>query len=582
MTERTLGNVTAIWLRDESRRPEMLRRLRPEGGQVDERAGWLVLSKSLAGSEPTVVGGRGEGDAFAIAVDDTARVLRDRSGQDALLSSIPAHIAALEGDVTAAVLGRDGSATLVRSLSGRVPMFYATCPDWTFVTTRVRHLRDLLPDGSDPDWFVYAVWQGAGQHFPDDRAFYSDTYAVPPGSLVRVGPTEPSSRKTTLRSVEPRAEESPVDRISALREALLRNLERELQPSGNLLLLSGGVDSSALAALAAGELGYGVTTLSLMPIESGPLYDRERWYIDRLRRTYEFEESLELRVDATAWLRTQIDAPDTGCPVQHPLLAPVAALRPQGTLFTGWSADEIVGSDRLTLPDWARSTSPWSLVKNLRHADRFPGGRRHAIKNWFEMRRHERRIGSIVSLAEELPLWALSRYRDDYRSWLARYRRQLGRPSGGRWQLWRDLEMGDGFLVQTWEVLSEADVLHASPYLSRDLIEQSARCGVDELIAPSTKRILRAAMVGLMPEENRRRLDRGIWLSDEVQWYPYPVSLPAELGSVVEPSHLDRAAGSIDFDDAGALFGLANALVPDWQPDMLVPRQQVQQMGPAG
>src|SRR5206468_6387264 len=79
------------------------------------------------------------------------------------------------------------------------------------------------------------------------------------------------------------------EHVVRLRALLIEKLTRDLDPEdGNLLTLSGGVDSSSLGALAAGVVGRKVWTLSILPAPKD-LFDHEMSYIQPLARHFGFE-----------------------------------------------------------------------------------------------------------------------------------------------------------------------------------------------------------------------------------------------------------------------------------------------------
>src|SRR5207302_430526 len=102
-----------------------------------------------------------------------------------------------------------------------------------------------------------------------------------------------------------------------LRALLISNLTRDLHPeNGNLLTLSGGVDSSCLGALAAGVVGRKVWSWSAFPPGEAE-YQRESGYVRRLAERYSFERRWQVRRLPGTYLEALETAPRIGFPAYH-------------------------------------------------------------------------------------------------------------------------------------------------------------------------------------------------------------------------------------------------------------------------
>ena len=160
--------------------------------------GWIVAVAPLPGGEP-------DGDIayrHQLAFAEEAGVLPGRSGKDPavrfseiseLADSNPDRLASLPGDFGFIRFRTGGGATVVRSCGGLVPFYLKQSGHRFVIATRL-------------------------------------------GDFVRYLPDEPR-----------------LDPLVNAMTLLIEKLTRDLDPEdGNLLTLSGGVDSSSLAALAAG------------------------------------------------------------------------------------------------------------------------------------------------------------------------------------------------------------------------------------------------------------------------------------------------------------------------------------------
>lgn len=110
------------------------------------------------------------------------------------------------------------------------------------------------------DPLVNAIWATSWCIFPDGRTFLDGVTLLEQGCFARFEEDRPLQ---VGRYWHPRPQHVPWPTLARAREhteplraLLLAKLARDLDPTGgNLLTLSGGVDSSSLAALAAGTVG---------------------------------------------------------------------------------------------------------------------------------------------------------------------------------------------------------------------------------------------------------------------------------------------------------------------------------------
>ena len=286
MSLRPLANLVAVSSPD----PDELRQLRERitKSQLFDppwspAPGWLVAASRLPGTAPDDEPVRAAGLAFAQGRDELGASGRSWDEITRLVSERPERLDELPGDFGLVQFMPNGEATVVRSAGGLVPFYVAGEGErWTVATTMAHLLRfHTGPLKIDP--LINAIWTSGYDAAPDRRTFVAGVKVLGRGEYVRLGRGRPAFG----RWWEPR--EAAVPRASAdhaerLRSALVGTSERELDPDGeNLLALSGGVDSSAVGALAAGLLGREVSTLTVLPSMKAAR-DRERGYIDALDR----------------------------------------------------------------------------------------------------------------------------------------------------------------------------------------------------------------------------------------------------------------------------------------------------------
>ena len=248
---------------------------------------------------------------------------------------------------------------MVRSAGGLVPFYVAGEGErWTVATT-LAHLLRFHPEELGLDPLVNAIWTSGYDAAPDRRTFVAGVQGAgarrvrpagrrAPGVRPLVGPA-PGRDAATVAPITP----------SGCARRSSGPWSASWIPTGeNLLALSGGVDSSAVGALAAGTAGArgqhpdralrrrggaspGSPATSTRSTEAVGFRRRRMVTVDRERR-------LEL-----------LDEPRVPFHVLQPylcLLPSVASEWPVSVLVGGEFADHTVGST-LTLRDWARHTT---------------------------------------------------------------------------------------------------------------------------------------------------------------------------------------------------------------------------------
>ena len=134
--------------------------------------------------------------------------------------------------------------------------------------TLLNYFPRLLPARFLPDPLVNASWVRTPLIFPYGRTFVDGVSILPRGSRTELVPGRaPRTRSYWSPRPDVGAEpESSPEHPRELRRILIETLARDLDPEGrNLLMLSGGVDSSALGALAVGTVGRRLSSWSMIP-----------------------------------------------------------------------------------------------------------------------------------------------------------------------------------------------------------------------------------------------------------------------------------------------------------------------------
>jgi hypothetical protein len=238
----------------------------------------------------------------------------------------------------------------------------------------------------------------------------------------------------------------------------------------------------------------------------------------------------------------------------HPALCALPSVLAEGdvrVLVGGEFADEVCGS-LLTLPDWARSTTLWGLIGGLH---RLPVGTRDLLR-WVK----HKMLGLVrrpsIPFVADLPEFIWPELRQQYRSWVATRRRLAADEPSARRDLALRTEV-DGFVAMNWEAASTLGVRRSFPFFNREVLELAFECHPSELVGPGTKKLLRAALRGDVPEPNLLRADKGHWghyLRGALVELPAP--LPTCLAPIVRTEWCTKTPRTVDRAAAVALAQL--------------------------
>jgi len=511
--------------------------------------GWLVAQATMPDSEADRERVRSLGFAFAEGRDR----LQGGHGLDSLkrvakLSDRSPHrLAELPGDFGFLRFQPDGAALAVRSCGGLVPVYLRPRGDRGFaVGTLLNYFPRFLPERLFPDPLVNATWVRIyPAAFIDDRTFVDGVSILPRGSYAELVPGRAprigrywDPRPDDGEGPQPSPEHAP-----ELRRILIETLERDLDAEGrNVLMLSGGVDSSALGALIAGTLGRGLSSWSMIPaVEPGR--SLELSYIEPLvsrfgihpARKHELTEELHRR-----WISA---APGLPFQILHPALCDLPNLCAEEDLrviVSGMFADEVCG-DSQRLNDWALHTSLRSLLSR----EPLPFGRRDYLR-WAKRRVREA-VGRPRVPADELDGWAPPEVESEYQDWVHRYRTALARDHRPLREL-AARASGDAWVAMYWEAAAPLGVRPSLPFFNREVLELAFRCHPRELLGPGPKRLLREALRDDVPARNLLRPDRGMWTGHHARGrWALDGALPAAADDVVRSDWVRHPPADVPF-----------------------------------
>ena len=412
---------------------------------------------------------------------------------------------------------------LARDQLGERGLFVHDDGDRLVFGTEVRQLLRALPRNPGPDDLAFARWL-AGRPTEDGRTLYAGIRSVPPGCRLELAPGERRTRPYWRPSYRPPERIAFDDAAGAVGAALERAVERRLRPTDAAgVMLSGGLDSTSLAAAAAGlPGGEGLRAYSAV-FPDHPEVD-ESELIDLTARHLEIEGTRTVARAGSALAGAlgyldewRLPPPPPAHFLWQPLVERAAA---DGTtrLIDGEGGDELFGVAPYLLADRLRRGR---VAGALRLSVRFPGtgdrarprvvahlvrnyGVRGALPPWLD--------GSTLPAPDWLaPEPARLLADDDPVAWK--------RASGPRW--WAQLShmvatgpdaMGACDYFRRRAASAGASAHH--PLLDVDLIELVLGLPPELSFSPGLDRpLLRAAMHGRLPERVRLRSDKSFFNS---------------------------------------------------------------------
>ena len=489
--------------------------------------GWIAATAPLPGSDPDPEHLVSRGFVFMEGRDrlEQGGELDRLQRLGELCDGHPDRLGELPGDFTLIRFRAGGTALAVRSAGGKVPLYLQRREGGGFaVGTLLNYFPRLLPGELRPDPLVNASWARAlSSAFIDGRTFVEGISILRRGSHTELSPGE-APRTGTYWDPRPDVGETPEpspEHARELRTVLIQALERELDPGDrNLLLFSGGVDSSALGALVGGTLGRGLSSWSMLP-SSEPGLSSELSYIDPIVAEFGIEPSHRRQLTEEANRRWISDAPGLPFQILHPALCDlpnVVAEQEVRVVISGTFADEVCG-ERKRLHDWAVHTSAWSLLTGAP----LPFGRGDYLR--WARRRLQRAIGRPRINFMELDEWVPRAVEAEYKEWVAAQRRALVRDRRPLGELAARAD-ADAWVAMYWEGTSPLGARPLLPFFTREAIELAFRCHPRDLLGPGKKRLLRDALRDDVPARNLLREDRGEWTGHgEARWAldgPFP------------------------------------------------------------
>jgi asparagine synthetase B (glutamine-hydrolysing) len=516
--------------------------------------GWVVARAPLPESEPDRDTVRSRGFAF---VEGRERLERGRDFDwldrvTKLADRSPHSLAELPGDFGFVRFRPDGTVLAVRSCGGLVPFYLHRRPGGGLALgTLLNYFPRFIPGRFHADSLINASWDLA-LTFIHGRTFVDRVSVLPRGSHteLHVGKAPQTGVYWDPRPDAGEKPEPSAEHPRELRRILIETLSRDLDSEGrNLLLLSGGVDSCSVGALAAGTVGHKLSSWSLLPPAEAER-SHELSYIDSVVSRFGIEPAHKLELTEETDLRWIAAPPGLPFQILHPALCDlprICAEQEVRVLMCGMFADEVCGHVQ-RMNDWARHTS----LRALLNGAALPFGRRDYLR-WARRRLRDAMGRTRIGFAEELPAWARPDAAAEYRDWFQRYRAARARDRRPLKDL-ANRVAADGWVAMNWEGTAPLGVRRSLPFFNREVLELAFQCHPRELLGPGPKRILREALRDDVPAKNLLRSDSGGW-SGHLQTSLWRMDgvLPAAAREVVRSDWLPRLPVDLSFYDGSLI-----------------------------
>jgi len=545
MTLPPQSNLFAVRSEDPQFRERLLRHLRArnEFAEIWEPApGWIAAAAPVPDSVPDDATVRGLGLAFA---EGRHRIAASQAGDPAaafqrlaeLADRAPDQLAQMPGDFTFLRFRPGGGVSAVRACAGLAPIYWREHKAGLALGTRLEYLVRYLPDANELDPLPNAMWMTGRAGFPDGRTFIRGLYALERATCLTFAPNGESAR---TRYWSPRQRRLPwpdddaiAAHVTRLRELVIESLTTQLSTGeGNLLTLSGGVDSSTLGAVAGGIVGRKFACWSMLAAPEEE-YLKERAFIDEIVQRFGVERRWDMRLTRDARLRLMQTSAPIVFHVMLPVLCCLPALKreaPIKVVFGGEYADTICGA-YVTMPDWIAQTPLWRLLAGWQT---LPNGPRDFAR-WLKHRLLAAAGRPAIPLLPELPELFAQPVRDEYRDWYVGQQRRRAEDSLPWSYRTASLQWSE-FTTQSWEACTALGVRRCFPFFSREMLELAHAMHPSELLGPGHKKPLRSAFHEVVPHRNLYRRDRGYYaqhLQEEIT--APPATLSNRLAQTLRP-----------------------------------------------
>lgn len=401
---------------------------------------------------------------------------------------------------------------------------------WLLFASELPELLAAVPSRPGPDPVAFPMWLGGGS-CPLNRTLHEGVSRLGPGELIELG----KASAETTRYWQPRyagtVKGSPAELAAGLRHELERSTRRRFSGNATGVILSGGLDSSIVTAVACRTKRPGARLQTYSAVFPGSDFDESEKVAGLTAALRMKAAAFVLEPQGTVWLalehakRWQLPLIGAGAVVDSMVVAE-AGRDGAELVMDGQAGDEVLGFSPYLVSDLLRRGR---LLAALELAGRWPIGRPTTTKEKLWILKHcglkgaaPHRLGRFVrdrrDPAALAPPWLLPALRAQYAALDDAWSWKSG-SSGPRW--WRYLAdllvqaPHRGLLVEYLRHrAAAAGVVNESPLYDIDLMDYCLRLP-PELAFDSrfTRPLAREAMRGVMPDSVRLQSQKAVFSS---------------------------------------------------------------------
>jgi asparagine synthase (glutamine-hydrolysing) len=467
-------------------------------------------------------------------LESAAAAIR-RTGDHAVLARLPGSHVSVVCDESGS---DEHSVVVVTDLAGQHPVFHTPWADGTLFASSPLPLADLVGGTPDPEWLAARLFCGDIPEATGHRSAFTGIARSRPGHILALGPGGPAEYPIPLRLGGAAFDEGAEE----LRHALVTAIERRAALGCAVTCdLSGGLDSSSLACLAAKFLPGGLAAIT---------------YTDPVSNNTDDLGYAQLCTAAEPGLRQVLITGDPTClpftdPRTSPLLDEPAqdtllvartrkrlapAARPASIHLSGDGGDAVLAGPLTYLADLTRAgrlrdlmreASAWARLRHRPAHTLMRAAARLACSDYASaIGQTARRLRSgdhpprrgvedhlVWCSASPAAAWTTDHTRRTLAERLtqtAETVRGLAWCSTGDGAAFRDIQAG-GASSRTFDQLAQSlGVTVHVPFLDNRVITACAAVSVaDRTTANAAKPLLAAALAGMVPPELTRRRTKG-------------------------------------------------------------------------
>jgi asparagine synthetase B (glutamine-hydrolysing) len=480
--------------------------------------GWSgpYVSRAEVDGVTCVLDGRLYGPQAEQAAERLARAYRHQDDQ---------ALADLRGRFSVAIwddVRREG--LLSCDLLATKPLFLKRSTGWIAFATEITELLELLPSRPGPDKLAFGCWLGSAGDLPMGRTIFDGVERLRPGQFVDLQAGSAETSHYWRPRYEGIRKGTRDDHAASLRERLDQAVSRRLSPTGTGIVLSGGLDSSVVTAVASQVRPEDMRLETYSTVFPGYPDMDEGWKVRSLTSALGIEpNAYELEPRGALWFALnhskRWDEPlqGLGALVEAPMVAR-AAENGADVVLDGQTGDEVLGFAPFVIAD---RLMRGRLFAANRLASRWPGlgrpttgserrfllrhiGLRGAAPYWAGRIGRDRRIGP-----DHGPAFLRPEIRQAFAAGEDKWAWKTA-ASGPRW--WR--QMSDTLIEMPHRVgrfdylrhrAAAAGVVNESPLYDFDLVELSLNLPPELNFDGSllSRPLARYTMRGVIPDDVR-------------------------------------------------------------------------------